>query len=97
MYLIRPMCLVKEDDIISYAKKNDLSFLKGGCFATNDSSLCANSKRNYIKNLIKELKIDNENIDINIFRSMENVNIDKIIGYKKGNKKVLFNERENQD
>ena len=81
--LIRPMYLVKEDDIIDYAKTNNLKFMKAGCFITNNESLCSNSRRKYVKNLIQELKKDNDNADINIFRSMENVNIDKVVGYKK--------------
>ena len=94
--LIRPMYLVHEDDIISYSKEANLNFLKGGCFATSTSSLCSNSKRKYTKELIKKLKKDDPNIDKNIFISMENVNIDKVVGYKKGKEKYSIKENKEQ-
>ena len=84
MYLIRPLYLVHEDDIISFEKENELSFLKCGCFVTENRLLCENSKRQYVKKLIKELKLDNDNIDKNIFKSMENVNIKKVVAYNDG-------------
>ncbi len=85
--LIRPLYLVKEDDIISFEKENNLSFLKCGCFLTENRVLCENSKRQYIKRLIKELKLDTDVVDKNIFRSMENVNIEKVLAYKEKGKK----------
>lgn len=94
--LIRPMYLVHEDDIISYSNEANLNFLKGGCFATDSSSLCSNSKRKYTKELIKKLKEDDPNIDKNIFISMENVNIDKVVGYKKGKEKYSIKENKEE-
>lgn len=81
--LIRPLYLVKEDDIISWAKYNDLFFLNCACKFTdkhyniNDGT----SKRKEIKELIRELKKINPNIDNNIFTSMSNINIDAVLGY----------------
>ena len=94
--LIRPMYLVREDDIINYSKEANINFLKGGCFATSSSSLCSNSKRQYVKELIKKLKENNPNIDKNIFKSTENVNIDKVVGYKKGKEHYSI-RRENKE
>ena len=86
--LIRPLYLVKEDDIISWAKFNELNFINCACSFTEkrleDESI---SKRLEMKKLIKKFRTINENIDQNIFKSVENVNIDAIIGYKTKNKK----------
>ena len=89
--LIRPLYLVKEDDIISWAKFNELNFINCACSFTEkrleDESI---SKRLEMKKLIKNFRTINENIDQNIFKSVENVNIDAIIGYKTKNKKYSF-------
>ena len=85
--LIRPLYLVEEDDIISFEKSNNLSFLKCGCFLTENKILCEQSKRQYIKKLIKELKLNTDTVDKNIFKSMENVNIEKVLAYKEKGKK----------
>lgn len=84
--LIRPMYYIKEEDIISWAKFNNLNFINCACSVTKRND----GKRLEIKNLIKNLKEINENVDINILRSSENVNLDAIIGYKKNNKKTIF-------
>ncbi|MDD2625761.1 MAG: tRNA 2-thiocytidine biosynthesis protein TtcA, partial [Bacilli bacterium] len=78
--LIRPMYYIKEEDIKYWANSNNLKFLDCACSVT---SLKYSSKRREIKELIKNLKIDNKNIDINIFRSLENVNLNTINGYIK--------------
>ena len=82
--LIRPMCLIKEESIISWAKYNGLNFLNCACKFTSDNSKVDinTSKRKEIKNLINELKKSNKNIDENIYKSMENVNINCILGYR---------------
>ena len=89
MELIRPLYLVKEEDIISWANYNELKFIDCACSITKKKN---DSKRKYIKDLIKELTKDNKNIDINIFRSLENVNINTINGYEKDNVKHSFND-----
>ncbi len=82
--LIRPLYLVKEDDIIAWKNFNDLVFLNCACHFTEKVALKEeNSKRKEIKELIKKLKETNERVDSNIFTSTANVNIDTIIGYKK--------------
>ncbi|MBQ9071694.1 MAG: tRNA 2-thiocytidine biosynthesis protein TtcA [Bacilli bacterium] len=92
--LIRPLYLVKEDDIISWAKHNDLNFLNCACKFTekNSNDLENSSKRKEIKNLIKDLKKVNKNIDHNIFKSMDNVNFNCILGYTKNGEKHSFLE-----
>ncbi len=84
MELIRPLYLVREADIISWQEKNELTFIKCACKFTKENTAEneEKSKRAKVKKLIKELKNDYKNIDINIFRSVEDVNLDTIISYK---------------
>ena len=89
MELIRPLYLVKEDDIISFANYNNLEFIDCACLISKKKN---DSKRKYIKELIKELVKDNKNADINIFRSLENVNLDTLNGYIKNDLKFNFND-----
>lgn len=84
MELIRPLYLVKEESIIAWANYNDLHFLQCACHFTESNHLeNVSSKRLETKNLIKELRKKYEDIDINIFRSVENINLNTIIGYHK--------------
>lgn len=48
------------------------------------------SKRQEMKTLIKEMKKNYDNIDINIFNSVQNVNLDTIISYKRGENTYHF-------
>ena len=84
MELIRPLYYVKEADIISWAQKNELEFIKCACKVTekNNSSQIG-SKRDEIKKLIKQLRGVYSNIDMNIFKSVQNVNLDTLISYRK--------------
>ena len=89
--LIRPLYLVKEEDVISWAKNHNLTFLNCACRFTAESVTDeSRSKRKEVKNLIKELKKINPNVDMNIFTSMSNVNLNCVLGYKKGNTKHSF-------
>ena len=58
------------------------------------SATCNNeenqSKRVEIKELIKTLKQVNPHVESNIFRSVENVNIDTVIAYKQNGVKHNF-------
>lgn len=79
MELIRPLYFVHEEDIISWAKYNDLKFIDCACTVTKKKS----GKRLEIKLLINKLKEVYENVDLNIMKSTMNVNVDTIISYKK--------------
>lgn len=81
MELIRPLYLVKEHDIITWSKHNDLHFLQCACKFTESMEKENNSKRREIKKLIKSLRKVYPNVDINIFRSVENVNLNTLVGY----------------
>ncbi len=54
------------------------------------------SKRQEIKNLIKDLRKVYDNIDINIFRSAQNVNLDTLISYRKDGKVHHFLDEYNE-
>ncbi len=90
--LIRPMYLIKEDDIKSWAKFNKLEFINCACRFTENNTLEKNedSKRLEMKKLIKDLKKVNEDIDYNIFKSLDNVNLNCVISYKKDQVKHTF-------
>ncbi|MCI8309406.1 MAG: tRNA 2-thiocytidine biosynthesis protein TtcA [Clostridia bacterium] len=87
MELIRPMYYIKEADIIRWVNRNNLEFIQCACRFTENYTNCNNSdgssKREEMKTLIKDLKKVYDNIDINIFRSVQNVNLDTIISYRK--------------
>jgi len=81
--LIRPMYLIKEKDIIRIMKSNELETMNCGC----ELQACrVSSKRNEMKQLIKTLKLKSDDIDKNIFRSAENVNLDSIVRWTQNNK-----------
>lgn len=97
MELIRPLYLVREDDIKKWRDYNHLYFLQCACKFTETCSSCQdngqnNSKRLEVKNLIREMKKTNPYVEGNIFKSVENVNLSTIIAYKKGGVKHHFLE-----
>ena len=93
MELIRPLYLVKEDDIIRWANSNNLEFLKCACKVTEKKAQnCITSKREEMKQLIKTLKKTYDNIDMNIFNSVTDVNLDTIISYYKKDDKTSFHD-----
>ena len=83
MELIRPLYKVKEKDIIAFAKYNGLEFLQCACKFTEESTQKEElSKRKEIKNLIKYIKTQNPEADDNIFRSLHNVNLAALPGWR---------------
>ena len=82
--LIRPLYLVKEQSIISWKNYNNLTFLNCACRFTEKSAKNEeNSKRLVMKNLINELRKQYKEIDYNIYKSMDNVNLECVLGTKK--------------
>ena len=94
MELIRPLYLVREDDIKAWRDYNGLNFIQCACKFTDTCTTCNKeenqSKRVEIKELIKTLKQVNPHVESNIFRSVENVNIDTVIAYKQNGVKHNF-------
>lgn len=88
MELIRPLYFVREEDICRWRDYNDLHFLQCACHFTETCSTChedgtTSSKRLETKKLIARLKEDNPYVEGNIFKSVENVNLNTVIEYKK--------------
>lgn len=95
MELIRPLYLVKEAAIKAWRDSNDLHFIQCACRFTENCASCGGakgSKRDEMKELIAQFRQKDEIIEKNIFRSVENVNLAKVIGYKKDKKKYNFLE-----
>ena len=97
MELIRPLYLVREDDIKHWRDYNHLHFLQCACRFTETCSTCSvdgssASKRMEIKHLIAKLKETNPYVEGNIFKSVENVNLSTVIAYKENGVKHHFLE-----
>ena len=95
MELIRPLYLIREDDIKAWRDANELHFIQCACKFTDTCTTCrpneeTKSKRLQIKQLIRELKKTNPEVEAHIFRSMENVCLDTVLAYKTGGRKVSF-------
>lgn len=94
MELIRPLYCIREDDILAWQRYNGLSFLRCACrfseAAEYDESA---SKRKETKELIRQMRRLNPNVEINIFASLHKVNLDTLPGYKTGGRMHSFLER----
>ena len=92
--LIRPLYLVKENSILAWAKYNNLEFINCACKFTEACATTENeenlSKRKEIKELIATLKKVNPYVEGNIFKSVENVNLDTVVAYKSKGEKHHF-------
>ena len=96
MELIRPMYMIREGDIIGWAKYNGLEFLRCACKMTEKSDTEITGKRAEMKALIKSLEKVNPHIALNIFTSAHNVNLDTVIAYRRhGQKHNFLDEYEN--
>lgn len=87
MELIRPMYYIREDDIMRWRDFNNLHFIQCACHFTDTCSSCREdgttaSKRMEIKQLIKDMKKVNPYVEGNIFKSVYNVSLGTVIGYK---------------
>lgn len=91
MELIRPMYYIREKDIVAWKNANNLEFIECACKFTESKNKLS-STRQKTKELIKELKSYNSNVEMNIFKSAYNVNLDKIVGYKQEGVNHLFLE-----
>lgn len=84
MQLIRPLYQVKEADIVRWAKGNGLEFIQCACCFTERHEVNANGaggKRAEMKRLIAQFRKLSPNIEMSIFRSCHNVNLNTVIGY----------------
>ena len=101
MELIRPLYRIREDDIISWARYNGLNFLQCACSFTESIEKSANgigqSKRKEIKEMIREAKKTNPDIEKSLFNSIHAVSIDTFPGWKVGKEKHSFLENYRPD
>ncbi len=95
MELIRPLYKVKEQDIISWSRYNSLEFLQCACKMTEKNSDLENaSKRKETKQLIADILKFNPEADDNIFRSLHNVNLATLPGYRDSDSGKLYTFKE---
>ena len=89
--LIRPLYLIREEHIKAWVRYNGLEFLNCACKFTEDASKDDMlSKRKEMKELIKSMKKVNKNIDYNIYKALDNVNLNCVLGTKKDGKYKSF-------
>lgn len=90
--LIRPLYLIKESAVLAWKKYNELTFINCACRFTENCSIVddGTSKRKEIKNLVNNLRKINPSIDNNIFTSMNNINLNCVLGTKKDGKYTSF-------
>lgn len=97
MELIRPLYYVKEKDIIRWMEYNELEFIQCACRFTENIAHAENaadvSKRQEMKQLINKFRETSDIIDMNIFKSMYNVNLNTVISYQQNGEKHHFLER----
>ena len=85
MELIRPLYLVRESAIINWLKYNELEFINCACPLKKEDS-----KRAEVKELIKKLRETNKFVEYNIFKSVENINRNQVMGYIDNDKRDKY-------
>lgn len=98
MQLIRPMYLIKEADILAWKNYNELEFLNCACSFTEMSRDHEGlSKRKEMKELIANLRTKYKDIDHNIFKSLDNINLNCVLGYHKDGERHTFLDDYNKE
>ena len=95
MELIRPLYCVREEDIVAWAKHNELEFLQCACRFTERTATAGHeteSKRREVKALIRRLRETNPDLESNIFHAIHAVNLDMFPGWKTKGEKHSFLE-----
>jgi tRNA(Ile)-lysidine synthase TilS/MesJ len=93
MELIRPLYCVHEEDILAWKRYNGLDFIQCACRLTEGLALGTHSsKRQEVKDLIRQLREDNPNIEKSIFSSIHSLCLDTMVGYKSQDREVSFAE-----
>ena len=91
MELIRPLYAVRERDVVAWAEYNGLKFLNCACrFTERVADKEEESKRREMKQLVAQLEKTNPAAADNVFRSLHNVALDCIVGWRKGGKRGNF-------
>ena len=87
MELIRPLYYIREIDIIRFTKRFDIDCIRCACRFTEedaDENSETHSRRQEIKELIKQLTKTIPQVEDNLFNAPNNVTLDMILGYKEG-------------
>lgn len=91
MELIRPLYAVREEAVRRWARYNNLTFIRCACRISERNERGEEaSRRQAMKRLIMELTAQNANVPANIFHSMENVNLETVLGWRAGNETHTF-------
>lgn len=98
MKLIRPLYCVHEESIIKWAEYHGLEFIRCACRFTESAEYNEGlSKRKEIKRLIAKMKVDNPDVENNIFNSIHAVHLDTMPGYKQNDVYHSFLEAQGID
>ena len=86
--LIRPLYLIREKAVIAWAKGNNLKFINCACRFTENCALAddSTSKRVEMKKLIEYMSQTNYDAAYNIFKALDNINLNCVLGTKKDGK-----------
>lgn len=87
MELIRPLYYIEETEIEHFTKYNGIWPLNCACMVS--AGKIAN-KRYELKAWIEELKTKIDNVDVNIMRATQNVNMECILGWQKNGEKHSY-------
>lgn len=94
MELIRPLYMVKEEDIKDWRDYNKLHFIQCACRFTENCATCGGgrgSKRDEMKELVAEFRKNSGTlIEGNIFKSVHDINLHRVIGYHKNGDRYNF-------
>ncbi len=94
MALVRPLYCVHEDAILAWQRYNHLDFIQCACRFTERTAGDEHAgKRKEIKELIRQLKRQNPDIEKSIFASLHNLCLDTFPGYKHEGEEHSFLER----
>ena len=85
--LIRPLFYVEEKSIIKWVRNNGILAMNCGCTVAAGKT---SSKRRETKELIAELVKNNPDIKKRIVQSAQNVNLEKILGWKMSGEKFSY-------
>ena len=83
MELIRPLYCIHEDDILSWCRYNELTFINCACRLTERAAGDVHaSKRKEIKELLRSLRQHNPDVEKSVFNSIHAVSLDTMPGCK---------------
>ncbi len=84
MQLIRPLYMVNEKDIKAWVRYNSLQFLQCACrFTEKDENHEQKGARAATKKFISIMQAEHSSAELNIFRSLHNVNLNLLPSYIK--------------